>query len=192
MTMVVLYPVSQHNSFFTQHLFAKYLFAKWIPNREHHCLLEPIPDPGREHPLLSGILIVIDRLAFFLELRQNRCQLEFSKFDLGALCLQGNLPVVRCAMGTPVDHFPIDPDLDVVSQTLDGHRIPLARRLLGVVGQVENSSALAFGDAPIFLWSTSIDHVGYGDVFADAPKVARMRMIHLHLNGFGKHFIQSP
>ena len=56
-------------------------------------------------------------------------QLELSEFYLGAFGLDGDLTFGCGAVGAVIDEIAVNPDLDLVIETFDDHRIPLARGL---------------------------------------------------------------
>src|SRR5690606_40174774 len=82
--------------------------------------------------------------------------------------------------------FSRDWSSDVCSSDLNHHVIPLTERLFGTIRKVDNSPALAFGDAPVFLRPSSRFHVGYRYVFHDAPEIARVFMHHLYFDRLWK------
>ena len=43
-----------------------------------------------------------------------------------------------------------------------------------------------------FSGTAALHHVGHGDVLDDAPEVARVSVVHLHLDRLRKHLVESP
>ena len=71
-------------------------------------------------------------------------------------------------------------------------RIPLAKRLLGVVSEIENPARISLA-AAVFLTFLSRPprlHVGHFDVLLDAPEVASVQVVHLHLDRLREHTIE--
>ena len=77
-------------------------------------------------------------------------------------------------------------------RALDGHGVPLVRRLFGIVRQIENPPPFACGGSPVLLGPVPLDHVGHRDVLEDAPEVAGVAVVHLHLDRLGKHLRKGP
>ena len=121
---------------------------------------------------------------------EQRRQLQLAKFAHRSFGLDRDLALVDGAVATGVDEVAVDPDRDAVSEALDHHLVPLAERVFGVVGEVLDAAGVAFFDAPSLGRSTASFHVGDGDVFTDAPEVAGVAVVELHLQRAGEHVVE--
>ena len=119
----------------------------------------------------------------------DRGEVELAELHLGAFRLDRDLALLGGALGAMVYEVAVDPYLDLVVEALDHQAVPFAGLLLGVVGQVLDAAGFALGDAPVLLGTAALHHVGHGDVLHDAPEVARVSVVHLHLDRLWKHLV---
>jgi hypothetical protein len=69
----------------------------------------------------------------------------------------------------------------------------LPERLFGAVRQIENATRIALGAAPfltLLTWTARL-HVLDLDVLLDAPEIAGVPAVHLHLDGLGEHLVEG-
>src|SRR5205085_10536934 len=118
-------------------------------------------------------------------------QCELPELDLRSFRLQSDLAVISGRIRAIIDQVAIHPDSDRFANGLDHHGVPLADRLLGVVGQIEDASCLTFSGAPLRRWSAATLHIGNADVLEDAPEIAGVPAFHLHLYGARKHSVEG-
>ena len=117
---------------------------------------------------------------------------DAAEFHFRALGLERDPAAVRGAVEAVVHQVAVDPHLDGAVARFDHHRVPLAGRLLGSVGEVQDAPRVAFAAAPLlpFLARAALLHVGHLDVLLDAPEVAGVPVHHLHFDRLREHLVE--
>lgn len=90
-----------------------------------------------------------------------------------------------------IDEVVVDPDLDFIAEAFNDHPVPFSGFILGAVGEVLNAAQFVSVNTPIFLGTPPFFHIRHLDVKADALEIACVPVLHLHLQGLGKHFIKG-
>src|SRR6266542_155982 len=120
----------------------------------------------------------------------DRGERDVPELDLGPFRLQRDPAVVGGRVRAIIHQIAVDPDSDRATDSLDHYGVPLADRLLGVVGQIEDAPRLALRGPPLRRWAAPALHVGNVDVFQDAPEIAGILVLHLHLDGAREHAVE--
>src|SRR5262245_493292 len=137
----------------------------------------------------SGFAMLLSSEGFVAQ-RSDRREDQLAELDFRALSLERDLTVVRGSVGAGVHEIAVHPHLDRAANRLDHHTVPLTQRILGVIGEIDDPACLSLGDTPGGGWSAAALHVRHANVFDDAPEIAGIAVLHLHLDRLREHSVE--